>query len=105
MVVISAADAPPLSAIGFEDYEKRLEIIFSDAPIFADPHGRGLRALSSAQIDSVLDLARCIIVSELSNEDCDLYVLSELSMFIYPLKIVIKTCETTKLLLTTPRIW
>ncbi|GJN27152.1 hypothetical protein PR202_gb15148 [Eleusine coracana subsp. coracana] len=104
MAVLSAADAPPVSAIGFEGYEKRLEMTFSEAPVFADPHGRGLRALSRAQIDSVLDLARCTIVSELSNEDCDSYVLSESSLFIYPLKIVIKTCGTTKLLLTIPRI-
>jgi S-adenosylmethionine decarboxylase len=104
MAVLSAADAPLISAIGFEGYEKRLEITFSEASVFADPHGRGLRALSRAQIDSVLDLARCTIVSELSNEDCDSYVLSESSLFIYPLKIVIKTCGTTKLLLTIPRI-
>jgi S-adenosylmethionine decarboxylase len=104
MAVLSSADAPLVSAIGFEGYEKRLEITFSEAYVFADPHGRGLRALSRAQIDSVLDLARCTIVSELSNEDCDSYVLSESSLFIYPLKIVIKTCGTTKLLLTIPRI-
>jgi S-adenosylmethionine decarboxylase len=104
MAVLSAADASPVSAIGFEGYEKRLEITFSEAPVFADPHGRGLRALSRAQIDSVLDLAQCTIVSELSNEDCDSYVLSESSLFIYPLKIVIKTCGTTKLLFTIPRI-
>jgi S-adenosylmethionine decarboxylase len=104
MAVLSAADAPPVSAIGFEGYEKRLEITFSEAPVFVDPHGRGLRTLSRAQIDSVLDLARCTIVSELSNKDFDSYVLSESSLFIYPLKIVIKTCGTTKLLLTIPRI-
>lgn len=104
MAVLSAADASPVSAIGFEGYEKRLEITFSEAPVFVDPHGRGLRALSRAQIDSVLDLARCTIVSELSNKDFDSYVLSESSLFIYPLKIVIKTCGTTKLLLTIPRI-
>lgn len=96
--------AAPTSAIGFEGYEKRLDITFSEASIFADPHGRGLRALSRAQIDSVLDLARCTIVSELSNKDFDSYVLSESSLFIYSQKIVIKTCGTTMLLLTIPRI-
>ena len=83
MGVLSAADPPPVSAIGFEGYEKRLEITFSEAPVFADPDGRGLRALSRAQIDSVLDLARCTIESELSNKDFDSYVLSESSLFIY----------------------
>jgi len=104
MAVLSVVDSPPVSAIGFEGYEKRLEITFSEASIFADPHGRGLRALSRAQINSVLDLARCTIVSELSNKDFDSYVLSESSLFIYSQKIVIKTCGTTMLLLTIPRI-
>ncbi|XP_062222798.1 S-adenosylmethionine decarboxylase proenzyme-like [Phragmites australis] len=104
MAVLHAADLPPVSAIGFEGYEKRLEITFSEASVFADPEGRGLRALSRAQINSVLDLARCTIVSELSNEDFDSYVLSESSMLVYPYKIVIKTCGTTKLLLAIPRI-
>ncbi|XP_042397864.1 S-adenosylmethionine decarboxylase proenzyme-like [Zingiber officinale] len=94
----------PLSAIGFEGFEKRLEITFSQASIFADPRGQGLRALSRAQIDSVLDLARCTIVSQLANEDFDSYVLSESSLFIYPYKIILKTCGTTKLLLSIPRI-
>ncbi|VAH49207.1 unnamed protein product [Triticum turgidum subsp. durum] len=76
--------AAPTSAIGFEGYEKRLDITFSEASIFADPHGRGLRALSRAQIDSVLDLARCTIVSELSNKDFDSYVLSESSLLTIP---------------------
>ena len=104
MAVLSVADPPPVSAIGFEGYEKRLEITFSEAPVFVDPHGRGLRTLSRAQIDSLLDLARCTIVSELSNKDFDSYVLSESSLFIYPHKLVIKTCGTTMLLLTIPRI-
>jgi S-adenosylmethionine decarboxylase len=104
-VLQGAAAAPPqVSAIGFEGYEKRLEISFSEASVFADPSGRGLRVLSRAQIDSVLDLARCTIVSELSNEDFDSYVLSESSLFVYPYKVVIKTCGTTKLLLAIPRI-
>ncbi|KAG8071407.1 hypothetical protein GUJ93_ZPchr0006g44842 [Zizania palustris] len=104
MAVLSVADPPPVSAIGFEGYEKRLEITFSEAPVFSDPNGSGLRLLSRAQIDSVLDLAKCTIVSELSNEVFDSYVLSESSLFVYPYKIVIKTCGTTKLLLAIPRI-
>ncbi|KAF5199603.1 S-adenosylmethionine decarboxylase proenzyme [Thalictrum thalictroides] len=52
----------PQSAIGFEGFEKRLEINFSEAPIFVDP--QGLRALTRAQIDSILDAARCTIVSQ-----------------------------------------
>jgi S-adenosylmethionine decarboxylase len=104
MAVMRAGDVPPVSAIGFEGFEKRLEISFSEAPIFADPNGRGLRTLSRAQFDSVLDLARCTIVSELSNEEFDSYVLSESSLFVYPYKVVIKTCGTTKLLLAIPRI-
>jgi len=104
MAVLWVADSAPVSAIGFEGYEKRLEITFSEASVFADPNGRGLRALSRAQIDSVLDLAKCTIVSELSNENFDSYVLSESSLFVYPYKVVIKTCGTTKLLLAIPRI-
>lgn len=96
--------SPAPSPIGFEGYEKRLEITFSDAPVFVDPCGRGLRALSREQINSFLDLARCTIVSQLSNKQFDSYVLSESSLFVYSHKVVIKTCGTTKLLLSIPRI-
>ncbi|KAF8400457.1 hypothetical protein HHK36_013755 [Tetracentron sinense] len=92
------------SPIGFEGFEKRLEISFSEAPIFVDPQGLGLRALTRAQIDSILEPAQCTIVSQLSNSRFDSYVLSESSLFVYPLKIIIKTCGTTKLLLSIPPI-
>ncbi|KAK1363029.1 S-adenosylmethionine decarboxylase proenzyme [Heracleum sosnowskyi] len=94
----------PLSAIGFEGYEKRLEIVFSDPGIFADPLGRGLRSLSKSQLDEILGPAECTIVDSLSNELVDSYVLSESSLFVYPYKIIIKTCGTTKLLLSIPPI-
>ncbi|KAG6534078.1 S-adenosylmethionine decarboxylase proenzyme-like [Zingiber officinale] len=89
------------STVGFEGYEKRLEITFSEA---SDTCGQGLRALSRAQIDSFLDLACCTIVSQLSNKNFDSYVLSESSLFMYPHKIILKTCGTTKLLLSVPRV-
>lgn len=94
----------PVSPIGFEGFEKRLEITFSEPPLFVDPQGRGLRALSRSQIDSILDKASCTIVSELSNKEFDSYVLSESSLFVYPYKIILKTCGTTKLLLSIPVI-
>lgn len=93
-----------VSPIGFEGFEKRLEINFSDPPIFADPRGKGLRCLNRSQLDLILEPACCTIVAQLSNAEFDSYVLSESSLFVYPLKIILKTCGTTKLLLSIPRI-
>ncbi|XP_059648653.1 S-adenosylmethionine decarboxylase proenzyme-like [Cornus florida] len=93
-----------LSAIGFEGYEKRLEISFFEPSIFVDPEGKGLRSLAKAQLDEFLGPAECTIVSSLSNEHLDSYVLSESSLFVFPYKIIIKTCGTTKLLLSIPAI-
>lgn len=94
----------PTSAIGFEGFEKRLEIAFSEPGIFSDPCGLGLRSLSKDQLDEILRPAECTIVSSLSNHEVDSYILSESSLFVYPNKIVIKTCGTTKLILSIPPI-
>jgi S-adenosylmethionine decarboxylase len=90
------------SGIGFEGFEKRLEVEFHPAAIFTDPEGRGLRALSRANLDLMLDAAKCTIVSHLSNAHFDSYVLSESSLFVSPLKVVLKTCGTTQLLKAIP---
>ncbi|KAI4352314.1 hypothetical protein L6164_006578 [Bauhinia variegata] len=92
------------SAVGFEGYEKRLEISFFEPGMFTDPRGLGLRSLSKDQLDEILKPAECTIVSSLSNDDLDSYVLSESSLFVYPYEIIIKTCGTTKLLLSIPAI-
>jgi S-adenosylmethionine decarboxylase len=92
------------SAIGFEGYEKRLEISFFKLGIFADPKREGLRSLAKTQLDEILGPAECTIVSSLANDDVDSYVLSESSLFVYSYKIIIKTCGTTKLLLSIPPI-
>ncbi|KAM3755388.1 hypothetical protein ACB098_02G037000 [Castanea mollissima] len=94
----------PVSAIGFEGYEKRFEVSFFEPGIFADPGGMGLRTLSKSQLDEILGPAECTIVASLSNEYVDSYVLSESSLFVYPYKVIIKTCGTTKLLLSIPAI-
>lgn len=88
------------SAIGFEGYEKRLEISFFESK----GENLNLRSLSREQLDEILEPAQCTIVSSLSNDYVDSYVLSESSLFVYPYKIIIKTCGTTKLLLSVPVI-
>ncbi|KAK4801047.1 hypothetical protein SAY86_021534 [Trapa natans] len=93
-----------VSAIGFEGYEKRLELNFFERSLRSDPDCKGLRALSKSQLDEILKPAQCTIVSSLSNAHLDSYVLSESSLFVYPYKIIIKTCGTTKLLLSIPVI-
>ncbi|KAK9271778.1 hypothetical protein L1049_002142 [Liquidambar formosana] len=93
-----------VSAIGFEGYEKRLEVSFFEPGIFSDPEGRGLRSLSKIQLDEILKPAECTIVSSMSNDHVDSYVLSESSLFVFPYKIIIKTCGTTKLLFSIPAI-
>ncbi|KAJ7566018.1 hypothetical protein O6H91_02G085000 [Diphasiastrum complanatum] len=86
----------------FEGFEKRLELEFFASPNFLDMDGLGLRLLTREQLDKMLRAAECTIVSELSNEWFDSYVLSESSLFVYPLKIVLKTCGTTQLLKAIP---
>ncbi|CAA0383654.1 S-adenosylmethionine decarboxylase proenzyme 3 [Arabidopsis thaliana] len=93
-----------VSAIGFEGFEKRLEISFFETTVFLDPHGNSLRSLTKSQLDEILTPAECTIVSSLTNSFVDSYVLSESSLFVYPYKIIIKTCGTTKLLLSIPHI-
>ncbi|KAI3799090.1 hypothetical protein L1987_34380 [Smallanthus sonchifolius] len=90
------------SAIGFEGFEKRLEISFFNPGPSANPEGRGLRSLTRNQLDEFLAPAECTIVSSLSNDLLDSYVLSESSLFVYPYKIIVKTCGTTKILLSIP---
>ena len=69
-------------------------------PVTATTNGphMGLRQLSRKDIDKICDRARCTILSSISNQYLDAYVLSESSLFIYPYMLVLKTCGTTTLL-------
>ena len=52
----------------------------------------------------MLDLVNCKILSVLESEHVDGYLLSESSMFVWPHKLVLKTCGTTTLLCGLPRM-
>ena len=58
----------------------------------------GLRQLDRRDLDRICSRARCTILSSVSNQYLDAYVLSESSLFIYPYLLVLKTCGTTTLL-------
>lgn len=101
-MTLAAAAAPAvLPNPVFEGSEKRIEIDFSR--VAASP-AEGLRALSRGQLDELMTLAACTIVSSRSNAHLDAYVLSESSLFVYPTKWILKTCGTTKLLHSVPRL-
>lgn len=46
----------------------------------------------------MLDLVHCKVLSIIESDQVDAYLLSESSMFVYPHKLVLKTCGTTTLL-------
>ncbi|KAG5104921.1 hypothetical protein AAZX31_15G096400 [Glycine max] len=89
---------------GFEGFEKRLELhFFGDDPTILQ---LGLRKLSFDCIQQTLQAVQCTVVSAVGNSYLDAYVLSESSLFVYPTKIIIKTCGTTQLLKSiTPLIF
>ncbi|KAJ2757212.1 spermidine resistance protein [Coemansia pectinata] len=105
----------------FEGPEKLLEMWFAptcSAAICADPGAElcdedqdqwselrsGLRLVPRAVWRDMLDLVHCQVLSTLCNEHLDSYLLSESSFFVYPHKLVLKTCGTTTLLYAIPRI-
>ncbi|CAH8313572.1 unnamed protein product [Eruca vesicaria subsp. sativa] len=92
---------PPLLLIlqmavsGFEGFEKRLELRFSTTN---NNNPMGLRLIDFESLHQVLNQVQCTVVSAVANQSFDAYVLSESSLFVYPTKIIIKTCGTTQLL-------
>lgn len=85
-----------MAVSGFEGFEKRLELhFFGDDP---EELLMGLRLLDFDSLQQVLHAVQCTVVSAVGNHYFDSYVLSESSLFVYPTKIIIKTCGTTQLL-------
>ncbi|XP_057307571.1 S-adenosylmethionine decarboxylase proenzyme-like [Hydractinia symbiolongicarpus] len=85
----------------FEGAEKVLKIWFSandDENKKDDGHKCDLRLIPRFELDYVLQIIKASIVSYISNEYIDSYVLSESSMFISQNRIILKTCGITELL-------
>lgn len=64
----------------------------------------GLRSLTRSDIDSILNAAACNVLSVISNEHVDAYLLSESSLFVSDMHLMIKTCGATRLLHALPVI-
>ncbi|KAF2191966.1 S-adenosylmethionine decarboxylase [Zopfia rhizophila CBS 207.26] len=94
------------STNAFEGPEKLLEVWFSssatDLPGAAGQNG--LKAVSADIWKEMLDLVNCKVLSVIESEHVDAYLLSESSMFVFPHKVVLKTCGTTTLLWGLPRL-
>ncbi|KAL8784979.1 MAG: hypothetical protein Q9213_003640 [Squamulea squamosa] len=94
------------STNSFEGPEKLLEVWFS-----AGPHSlpeasapEGLKMVPSEVWKDMLDLVNCKVLSIVESKDVDAYLLSESSMFVFPHKLILKTCGTTTLLSGLPKI-
>jgi S-adenosylmethionine decarboxylase len=85
---------------GFEGPEKRLEVDFTRN--LKKPEG--LRAINREKWQEMLNLAKCTILNHKSNQYFDAYLLSESSLFVYPDKVMLKTCGTTTLLRAIPKL-
>ncbi|KAI1438857.1 S-adenosylmethionine decarboxylase [Xylaria sp. CBS 124048] len=94
------------SSNAFEGPEKLLEVWFAPTPDCLPPGAQpnGLKAVPGDAWVAMLDLVNCKILSVLESEDVDAYLLSESSMFVFPHKLILKTCGTTTLLLGLHRL-
>lgn len=94
------------STNSFEGPEKLLEVWFSAGPPSlpeASAPG-GLKVVPSEVWKDMLDLVNCKVLSIVESEEVDAYLLSESSMFVFPHKLILKTCGTTTLLSGLPKI-
>ncbi|CAG8956282.1 hypothetical protein HYFRA_00003662 [Hymenoscyphus fraxineus] len=94
------------SSNAFEGPEKLLEVWFAAAPELLPPGAKknGLKAVSSETWKGMLDLVNCKVLSVVESDHVDAYLLSESSMFVFPHKLILKTCGTTTLLLGLRRM-
>lgn len=94
------------SSNAFEGPEKLLEVWFSPSAenLHQCSEPNGLKAVPAEVWKTMLDLVNCKVLSIVESPDVDAYLLSESSMFVWPHKLILKTCGTTTLLCGLPRI-
>jgi S-adenosylmethionine decarboxylase len=94
------------SSNAFEGPEKLLEVWFApDAKSLpAGVKENGLKAVSPSAWETMLDMVNCKVLSIIKHDHMDAYLLSESSMFVFPHKLILKTCGTTTLLLGLHRL-
>lgn len=85
----------------FEGVEKIVEVYFSS---LKKQNIRGLRDIKRTVWDDILREGKCSILVKDSNSYCDSYILSESSLFVYPNKVIIKTCGKTTPLSCIPML-
>lgn len=64
----------------------------------------GLKAVTADTWKTMLDQVNCKVLSVVQSEHVDAYLLSESSFFVFPHKLILKTCGTTTLLLGLRRM-
>jgi S-adenosylmethionine decarboxylase len=84
-----AADDIP---VVFEGVEKRIELSFVSTE---ESPASGLRTIERCIWDEVCAKCKCEIVNHKELPGFDSYILSESSLFVFPLRVVMKTCGTT----------
>jgi S-adenosylmethionine decarboxylase len=95
---------------GFEGPEKLLEMWFAENPTES---GLGLKSIPREKWEDMLTEVGCKVLSVVKSAGVDAYLLryirlirlhSESSLFIFPHKLILKTCGTTTLLTGIPPI-
>ncbi|KAI0130057.1 putative S-adenosylmethionine decarboxylase proenzyme [Xylariales sp. AK1849] len=88
------------SSNAFEGPEKLLEVWFAPSADALPPGAKpdGLKAVLAETWVPMLDEVHCKVLSVVNSEHVDAYLLSESSMFVFPHKLILKTCGTTTLL-------
>ncbi|KAH6665633.1 putative S-adenosylmethionine decarboxylase proenzyme [Halenospora varia] len=94
------------SSNAFEGPEKLLEVWFAPDEHSLPPGVKknGLKAVPAETWKDMLDLVNCKVLSVVESDHIDAYLLSESSMFVFPHKLILKTCGTTTLLLGLRRM-
>ncbi|KAJ3180004.1 spermidine resistance protein [Geranomyces variabilis] len=102
------------SEVSIDDVEEIVDCArpHHDYPVdvFQDDDGQwqyrrsGLRLVNRSVWEEMLSIVKCQVLNVIQNECEDAYLLSESSMFVYPHRLILKTCGTTTLLHAVPRI-